>query len=150
MKKEDQNFYITVTLVIVLGFAVWWFLGNKDDKPSKRSLKGGNTNPVNNCIKLNITGDDVREWVNVTFTVDGIKYDTVRRFISNHRSTMVFNNSVNNNLVFSGLWNDGEYVNTSTLINQNSNVSVKLKFLASDFYPETRINSYEAEVINCS
>lgn len=150
MKKEDQNFYIAVALVVALGFIVWWFVSSKDVKPTKRSLKGGNTNPVINCIKLNITGDDVREWVNFTFTVDGIKYDTMRRFISNHRSTMVVDNSVNNNLVFSGLWKDGEYVNTSTLINQNSNISVEFNFLASDFYPETRIKSYEAKVVNCS
>lgn len=144
MKKEDQKLYIAVAFVFVLGLIIW-FTSNKDDKP-----KDGNTNPVNNCIKLNITGDDVREWVNVTFTVDGIKYDTIRRFVSNHRSTMVFNSSVNNNSIFSGLWKDGEYINTSTLFNQNSNVSVELKFLASDFYPETRIESYNAEVINCS
>jgi hypothetical protein len=151
MKKDDKTFYITVAMVIVLGFIVWWFSGNKDDKPAKRSLKGGAMNLDNNynCIKVNIVGNDVREWVNFTFTVDGVKYDTVRRFVSNHRSSMVVDTSVNDNLVFNGLWKDGKYVNIPTLLKQNSNVSVELKFLASDFYPKTRIKSYEAEVINC-
>jgi len=116
-------------------------------------VKNCNTTDIhttNNCIKLNIEGNNVREWVNCTFTIDGIKYDTEKRFISNHKSNLVNNDSVvKNNLMITDVWKNGKYIYLPTLINQNSNVNVELMFLKSDFYPTTQILSYKAEVVNC-
>lgn len=152
MKKDEQTFYIVIVSVIVLGFILWWFLGRRHDKPTKHSLRGGTTNqnPNYNCIKVDIEGSGVREWINFTFTIDGVEYDTVRRFVTNHRSHILENdNSVNDNLLFRNLWKDGEFVYLPSIIDENSNVSVKTNFLYSEYYPKSRITSYKASVFNC-
>lgn len=147
MKKNEQTLYIVIVSVIVLGVISWWFLGRK---PTKRSLRGGTTNPNYNCIKVDIEGSNVKEWVNFTFTIDGIEYDTVRRFVTNHQSHILdSDNSVNDNLLFRNLWKDDVFVYLPPIIEKNSNVSVKIDFIYSEYYPKSRITSYEANVFNC-
>ena len=148
MKKYERTFYIV--FMIVIGFVLWWFLSGKRDKPIKRSLKGVSTIPIYNCIKVDIEGSDVREWMNFTFTIDGVEYDTVQRFVTNHRSNITDNdNNINDNLLFKNLWKDGKFVSLQTIIDKNSIVSVKMNFSYSEYYPKSKITSYKTSVLNC-
>jgi hypothetical protein len=46
-------------------------------------------------------------------------------------------------------WKDGQFIHLSSILEKNSNVSVKMNFVESEYYCESKITSYKANVFNC-
>ena len=56
---------------------------------------------------------------------------------------------MNNNLLIKNVWKDGKNIYVPTIINKDSKVDIKIKFLYSEFYTESKLTSYKARIINC-
>ena len=132
---------LAIIIAVESGIIIWLSLYNKKQKQIHKGY---------NCIKVDIKGDNVKEWVDFTINIDGIEYYTLQKYITNDKSHIINNNnSVNNSLLIKNVWKDGKNIYVPTIINKDSKVDVKIKFLYSEFYTESKLTSYKARIINC-
>ena len=132
--------------MIIILFIVLWIDKNRR-KTTETTIVS-----KNNCkLKVDIEGVDVKEWVVFTFNINGVDYKTIPVFISTKLSLLVNNdNSINRNLLFDKyVWKDGKHIYLPYILDENSDVSVKMKFIHSEFYKESRVKSYTVRVIKC-
>lgn len=132
---------LAIIIAVESGIIIWLSLYNKKQVQVHKGY---------NCIKVDIEGNNVKEWVDFTINIDGIEYYTLQKYITNDRTHIVNkNNSMNNNLLIKNVWKDGKNIYVPTIINKDSKVDIKIKFLYSEFYTESKLTSYKARIINC-
>lgn len=145
MNPNDRN---CTCLVVVIGICIiLGLLIHQMTNPLPINLP---KKPINNndYIKLDVEGINIREWVDIVFLIDGLEYTVPRRFITNSISN-IFNDDgyLNDNLMFRYVWRNNKSVYVPNIIDINSKIDTNIKFIYSDFYPESKIKSYKTYIV---